>query len=647
MASPFFITISIIKKIIIWLIHKYQIYISPIFGHRCRFQITCSQYSIKSIRKFGILKGIWITIFRVLQCHPLTFNKNTHFHISSYSNSQDITNMISQRYLFIIIFLIVSFILWQTWQTDHYQYLNTIKHINTNIPSLSSIINNNNKNEFIHNKNHTITVKTDVFLLKINKYGGDIEEAYLTNYLQNLHSTETFHLLNSSSQKLYQINSGITNEDLINNSINEKKLLYTVENCQNTYVLSDNANALQVILTSHDIKGTIYTKHYHFNRGSYAIHINHHIKNISIHPLKIKLFGNLVQSINTSNLNKDINDENNFPLYSYQGTAYSTDQEKYQKYSFSDIKNKNLYIHTNKGWIAMLQKYFVTAWIPINTQKNNSTFYTTYSNNNNEVSIGFQSNLIYIPSGKEHELQSILWVGPKIQEDMKKTAPNLDLVIDYGWLWFISQPLFNLLRFTYNYVGNWGISIILITLGIRCIMYPLTKAQYTSMAKIRMLQPKISLIQKEYKHDKYQYHQKTIELYKKEKVNPLGGCLPLLIQMPIFLALYYMLSGSVELRHAKFAFWIHDLSSKDPYYILPILMGITMFIIQKMSPTTIADPIQKKIMNITLIIFTIFFLWFPSGLVLYYTVSNIITIIQQQIIYYELEKKGLHNQKNL
>lgn len=639
MVPIFFIIISV-KKVLIWLIYKYQINISPIFGHRCRFHVTCSQYSIQSIQKFGILQGLWKTLIQILQCHPIMINEYKDTKIFLYLNSQDIINMSSpQRYLFIIIFVIISFMLWQTWQTENYQNTHTkIIHTHNNINHSSCISNNHEKN-VIHNEKHIITVKTDVFLLKINMYGGDIEELYLTNYLKNLNSIQPLRLLYNSPQHTYQVNSGIINTHALNTSQSStKKILYTTLDHQNTYILSEKENTLQINLISKDINGITYIKEYHFNRNNYAIYVNHSIQNMSTCPIQIKLFGNITQTINTERLNHENNDnEDSFPLYSYRGAAYSTNKEKYQKYSFADIKDKNLYVHTNTGWIAMLQKYFVTAWIP-NDHMNN-IFYTTPLNDNNVI-IGFKSDPIYIPIGKKTTLQSILWVGPKLQDNMKIIAPHLNLVIDYGWLWFISQPLFQLLRFTYYYVGNWGISIIIITLSIRLIMYPLTKAQYTSMAKIRMLQPKISLIQQEYKHDKYQYHQKTIELYKKEKVNPLGGCLPLLIQMPIFLALYYMLSGSVELRHAKFAFWIHDLSSKDPYYILPILMGMTMFFIQKISPTTITDPIQKKVMNITLVIFTIFFLWFPSGLVLYYIISNIITIIQQQIIYYELRKKG-------
>ena len=243
------------------------------------------------------------------------------------------------------------------------------------------------------------------------------------------------------------------------------------------------------------------------------------------------------------------------------------------------------------------------------------------------------------------EVNATFYSGPKVQSELKDLAVGLNQTVDYGWLWFISQPLFKLLKFIHSYLGNWGFSIIAITFIVRGIMYPLTKAQYTSMAKMRMLQPKLQAMRERIGDDKQRMSQEMMALYKAEKVNPLGGCFPLLIQMPIFLALYYMLMGSVELRHAPFILWIHDLSAQDPYYILPVLMGVTMFFIQKMSPTTVTDPMQQKIMTFMPVIFTVFFLWFPSGLVAYYIVSNLVTIIQQQLIYRGLEKRGLHSRE--
>lgn len=639
----------LVKKIIIYLIRIYQFGISPVLGNRCRFSMTCSQYGIRSIHRFGVLKGGWKTCLRILHCHPLAINSK-NFCFLNVVNMRDVLSMSSKLNFFIITFLIISLILWQIWETEYSKIVNSsileqsYNHQNDN---------NNNSSSYILKKkianhqcittddNQFITIKTDVFLLKINLYGGNIEEVYLVKYLEDLVSKKPLLLLQNSKNFKYQINSWLINECTSNNLDQNQKLLYHDLFNKHEYIMSDYENELQITLIHTDSNGITYKKRYVFDKKNYSVHLYHIINNMSLYPINIKLFGNLIQTITcpaNAHTNGTSNDEDNFPISSYRGAAYSTDKEKYQKCSFKDIKRVDLNINTNTGWIAMLQKYFVTAWLPI-TPKNN-TFYTHYIDKEN-ASIGFKSNSVYVPIGKTVELESILWIGPKIQDSMKLVAPNLDLVIDYGWLWFISQPLFKLLQFIYHYINNWGLSIILITLIIRLIMYPLTKAQYISMAKIRTLQPKLTIIQEQYKHDRYQYHQKTIELYKKEKVNPLGGCLPLIIQMPIFLALYYMLSSSVELRHAKFIFWINDLSAPDPWYILPVIMGMTMFFLQKLSPNTITDSMQKKVMSVMLIVFTVFFLWFPSGLVLYYIVSNIITIVQQQMIYYGLHKKSV------
>ena len=226
---------------------------------------------------------------------------------------------------------------------------------------------------------------------------------------------------------------------------------------------------------------------------------------------------------------------------------------------------------------------------------------------------------------------------------MAAVAPSLDLVVDYGWLWFIAKPLHWLLSTIQTFVGNWGLAIIMLTFIVRGAMYPLTKAQYTSMAKMRMLQPKLQEMKERIGDDRQRMSQEMMELYKREKVNPLGGCLPLVLQMPIFIALYWALMESVELRHAPFFGWIQDLSAQDPFYVLPLLMGASMFLIQKMSPTTVTDPMQQKIMTFMPVVFTFFFLFFPSGLVLYWLVSNVVTLLQQTLIYKSLEKKGLHS----
>ncbi|KYP97242.1 membrane protein insertase [Sodalis-like endosymbiont of Proechinophthirus fluctus] len=542
--------------------------------------------------------------------------------------------MDSQRNLLVIALLFMSFMIWQAWQADHAPKptaQTTQQTTNTTVadPGNSRVVP-------VSEQGQIITVKTDVLSLKINTRGGDIEQAFLLSYHDKLGSQQPFHLLETSAEFVYQAQSGLTGKNGPDNPANGERPLYITN--QDTYVLTDDQSELRVPLTYTAPDGAVYTKTFILKRGNFALNVNYDINNASEQPLELTLFGQLKQSIDLPRA-RDAG-SSNFALHSYRGAAYSTTDDKYQKYSFKDIRGENLSVSTEGGWVAMLQQYFATAWVPFTQGKN--TFYTTELGNG-QAAVGFKSAPVIVAAGSKSELKATLWLGPEIQDKMAAIAPHLDLAVDYGWLWFISQPLFKLLKFIYSYIGNWGFSIIIITFIVRGIMYPLTKAQYTSMAKIRMLQPKLAGMRERLGDDKQRQHQEIMALYKAEKVNPLGGCLPLVIQMPIFLALYYMLSGSIELRHAPFALWIHDLSAQDPYYILPVLMGITMFFIQKMSPTTVTDPMQQKIMTFMPAIFTVFFLWFPSGLVLYYIVSNLVTIIQQHLIYRGLEKRGLHN----
>lgn len=525
--------------------------------------------------------------------------------------------MDSQRNFFLISFLFISFMVWQTWQKEDFFNLKKIE--------LQKNYFSKKKDADINNK---VTVDTDVLSLVINDQG-NIEQARLLNYPEKLNSKTPFSLLTTQPDFLYQVQSGFIKND------NEKniKTLFSFNFENKKYKINDLQKEILVPMTFIDDQGIIYKKTFSFKQGEYVVGVHYNIVNPTNKDLTVKIFGQLQQSATLKN-----NEENFFAFNSFRGAAYSTDTIKYKKHTFENIlEDKNLNVNTQKGWIAMLQQYFVTAWIPNET---NNYFYTTRAEDNTVI-IGYESSLFKIDAGKEKKISSNLWIGPEIQSKMAKVADNLDLTVDYGWLWFISQPLFKLLKFIYSFINNWGFSIIIITLFMRLIMYPLTKTQYVSAAKMRLLQPKIKEINDKFNHNKSRISQEIFSLYKKEKVNPLGGCLPLLIQMPIFLALYYMLISSVELRHAPFIFWIHDLSSQDPYYVLPIIMCITMLLIQKSSPNNINDPMQKKIMNYMPILFTLFFLWCPSGLVLYYIVSNLVTIIQQKIILYNFNKKSL------
>ncbi|EKY3089940.1 membrane protein insertase YidC [Cronobacter dublinensis] len=545
--------------------------------------------------------------------------------------------MDSQRNLFVIALLFVSFMIWQTWEQDKApkpQVQQTTQTTTTAAGSPAS------QGVPASGQGKLITVKTDVLSLTINTRGGDIEQALLLAYPKELGSSEPFQLLETTPNFVYQAQSGLTGRNGPDNPNNNKgRPLYNVDS--DTYVLADGQNELLIPMTFTDEAGNTFTKTFALKRGQYAVYVGYNVKNAGTQPLEVATFGQLKQTIDLPS-HRDTG-SNNFALHTFRGAAYSTPDEKYEKYKFDTIADdENLNVSAKGGWVAMLQQYFATAWVPANNGTNN--FYTA-NLGNGVAAIGYKSAPVQVQPGQTAALASTLWVGPEIQDKMAAVAPHLDLTVDYGWLWFISQPLFKLLKWIHSFLGNWGFSIIAITFIVRGVMYPLTKAQYTSMAKMRLLQPKIQAMRERLGDDKQRMSQEMMALYKAEKVNPLGGCFPLLIQMPIFLALYYMLMGSVELRHAPFALWIHDLSAQDPYYILPILMGATMFFIQKMSPTTVTDPMQQKIMTFMPVIFTVFFLWFPSGLVLYYIVSNLVTILQQQLIYRGLEKRGLHSRE--
>lgn len=538
----------------------------------------------------------------------------------------------SQRNILVIVLLFVSFLIWRAWEDDHAPKPPITNQLTQQVSEEDS------NTDFTLGK--TITVKSDVLSLTINTYGGDVQAAQLLKYEQTLHSGTPFQLLTSRPDFIYIAESGLTGKDGPDNaSQGSKRPIYQTE--QTEYVLADGQDELRVPLT-YQVNGVTYTKYYILHRGNYAIDVQYDINNQSGSPVEVSMYGQLKQTIK---LPDDATTEGGggLGLSAFRGTAYSSSSTNYSKYSFDDIKDKALAVETQTGWVAMLQHYFASAWVPAQEQSN--LFYSRATAKNSQATIGFKGQSTVIQAGSSESIAAKLWLGPEIQSQLKQTANHLDLVVDYGWLWFLSQPLFYLLKFIHSFIGNWGFSIIVITFIVRGILFPLTRAQYRSMAKMKLLQPRLQALKERYGDDRQKMSMETMALYKQEKVNPLGGCLPLIIQMPIFLSLFYMLGNTVELRHAPFALWIYDLSAQDPYYILPLLMGGTMFLIQKMSPTPVTDPLQQKLMTYMPLIFTVFFLWFPSGLVLYYIVSNLFTIAQQRIIYWELEKKGLHEKK--
>ncbi|OGT77151.1 MAG: hypothetical protein A3G71_07020 [Gammaproteobacteria bacterium RIFCSPLOWO2_12_FULL_38_14] len=327
---------------------------------------------------------------------------------------------------------------------------------------------------------------------------------------------------------------------------------------------------------------------------------------------------------------------NAFNFSSFLGAAYSTQQETYQKLSFKKMENHALDQSSQQGWVAMIEHYFLSAWVPINTEHENLHFYTQASEEG-LYSVGIFRPVKLLEPGKQMTQVAKLYVGPLITRDLEKIAPHLDLTVDYGWLWIISEALFWLLEKIHSVVGNWGWSIVLVTVFVKTLFYKLSESSYRSMAGMRKMQPKIQALRERYGDDKQKLSQSMMEMYRKEGINPLGGCLPILVQIPVFLALYWVLSSSVELRQTPFIFWIHDLSLPDPYYVLPLLMGLSMFIQQRLSPPP-PDPTQAKVMMMMPVVLTLFFLNFPAGLVLYWVVNNSLSILQQVFITHRIEK---------
>ncbi|ATF09541.1 membrane protein insertase YidC [Candidatus Enterovibrio altilux] len=536
-----------------------------------------------------------------------------------------------QRNILLIGLMFVSFMLYINWnettkpQSQGQGAIQQVQH-DSDVP-----ISLNASQLLIQNSvsDNLITINSDVLTLTIDTRGGDVIRAELEEYNAKFNSRDKFVLLKHDSEHFFVAQSGLIGLQGVDTLNGRAKFNTTATD----FKLAEDKDELRVPLTLTK-NGITYTKIFILKRGSYAVDVDYTIHNKTDKPASIQMYAQLKQNL--------LDDGGSLTMPTYHGGAYSTDDTKYKKYSFDDMQDKNLNLTTVKdGWVAMMQHYFVAAWIP---HSGGETYLYTRTNNGQGF-IGIRYPITIIASGTEISIHSTLWVGPKLQNQMEETALNLNLTVDYGWLWFIASPLHWLLATIHGLVNNWGIAIILLTFIVRGAMYPLTKAQYTSMAKMRMLQPKLTEMRERIGDDRQRMSQEMMSLYKKEKVNPLGGCFPLILQMPIFIALYWALMESVELRHTPFILWIQDLSAPDPYYVLPLMMGISMFFIQKMSPSTVTDPIQQKIMTFMPVLFTVFFLWFPAGLVLYWFVSNIVTLIQQTLIYRTLEKKGLHSQK--
>lgn len=540
--------------------------------------------------------------------------------------------MESQRTFLFIGLMLVSFLLFQEWNNDYNtpkaDPSATTQTLKANSPESDDYVPASSDSGFPASttlaKRAVINITTDVFKVKIDTKGGDIVETDLIDYKETKGSDVPYMLLGEFDGKQYFSQSGLIGLNGPDASANGRP---TYQSEQTSYTLT--GDELRVPLQFTDSNGVSFTKTYVFKKGQYDVGLEYKVNNTTSSPVQVQLYTQIKRTVQEKGSMVDQN---------YLGAAYGTDEEKYEKYSFSDMADKNLNKNTQGGYVAFIQHYFVSAWVPMQDQTN--TLYSLITKSNAAI-IGVKDEAVNVQAGSEQVLTATYYMGPKESDKLEAIHPDLDLTVDYGWLFFISQPLFVLLKWLHSILGNWGVAIIAITIIVKTLMYPLTKAQYTSMAKMRALQPKMKALKEKYGDDRQKFGQATMEMYRKEKVNPMGGCFPILLQMPIFLALFYVFLESTELRHAEFVLWLTDLSAKDPYYVLPILFGASMFITQKLQPMTVTDPMQQKMMTFMPVIFSVFFLWFPSGLVLYWLVSNLISIVQMLIIYRGMEKKGI------
>lgn len=476
-----------------------------------------------------------------------------------------------------------------------------------------------------------IHIKTDVLDVKIDKQGANIIDLRLSKYPVSYETPDTpVQLFSNNVDNFYLPQSGLISSTSPDSQ--DQQGLFTSN--QTEYVLQQNQDNLVVDLVWKNPEGLIITKTYNFKRGKYDIDITYAIDN----KTKNTWSGNIYAHLKRLGITDD---EGIFGLHTFRGAAISTVEDPYQKISYKKMDDHNLSGKGKLNWVAMQQRYFVSAMIPRIVQE-----YNYYSNvtpiaagnksKDKIYTVGFSGPKTFVEPGQKAVVPLSLYAGPEISSALAQVAPHLDLVIDYGWLWIFSVPIFKAMQIIYFFVGNWGWSIVLITLFIKLLFYKLSETSYRSMAKLRNLQPRLLALKERYGEDRQKLSQATMELYRKEKVNPLGGCLPIVIQIPVFIALYYVLIASVELRQAPFILWIHDLSVKDPYFILPILMGISWMVQQKLNPPP-PDPMQAKLMMIIPIVFTFLFATFPAGLVLYWLVNNCLSILQQWYIMRKFE----------
>lgn len=550
--------------------------------------------------------------------------------------------METTRFILLIAFGLVLTMIWQAWQEDYPATAAVQVEVDSSmptafvepefssIPGMQATITNNEAPSLavIAPVEQALTgsvihIKTDVLDIEINTLGGTVQRARLLNYpVSKDEENGKVVLLDNVNNGFYLVQGGLLSKSDVPNH----KTPFNVEN--ENYELG-TADSISVPLFWESEDGLKIIKRFTFYKGQYIADISYEIQNNTSESWA----GSTYAQINRT----EPTEKGSRFIYTYTGAVLSTPDKRYEKIDFGDIEDDKLSVDVANGWVAMLQHYFVTALIPASTEE--QYHYYTLNPDHNSYVIGAITPSKNIAAGASEKISHRFYVGPKLQKELPVYAEGLELTVDYGIFWFLAKPVYWLLDFIHSYVNNWGWAIILVTLLLKLMFFKLSAAGYRSMANMRKVQPRMLSIRDRYKDDRARLNQAMMELYKKEKINPLGGCFPILIQIPVFISLYWVLLESVELRQASFIFWWNDLSSPDPYFVLPLLMGITMFIQQKLNPAPI-DPVQAKVMSVLPVVFTVFFAFFPSGLVLYWVVNNTLSIAQQWVITRNIERSN-------
>ena len=471
-----------------------------------------------------------------------------------------------------------------------------------------------------------VAVRTDVLSIRIDPRGGTIRQVLLPRYPVTIDEPDRpFVLMDDRAGLVYVAESGLVGAS----APNHHDVLVAE---RNDYKLAPGADGLEVRLRWQDENGVRIDKVFSFARDSYEIGVRYEVRNGSSQTWTGQPYGQF-RRVPPAGSGGGLGSIGDVTSYTYTGAVLSSPDKPYEKIDFDDMLSENLEREITDGWMAMIQHYFASAWVP---ERSVAARYYTKALDRGEFLAGLVGAPVTVAPGATAETSLKLYAGPKVQDRLEAAAPGLKRTVDYGWLFFIAQPLYIGLWFIHEYVGNWGWSIILLTCLIKLAFYHLSAASYRSMARMRKLAPRIQSLRDRHSGDRQKMNQAMMELYKKEKINPLGGCLPIVVQIPVFIALYWVLLETVELRHADFIFWLKDLAAHDPFFVLPVLMGASMFLQQRLSPTP-PDPIQAKVMMFLPIIFTGFFLFFPSGLVLYWLVNNLLSITQQWVITKRIE----------